>query len=386
MNKLQRSDVGSLLNDIAQSLDISDNLFEEAERKYRAVGSWLGDENSPLATYSPEIYPQGSFRLGTVIKPLNDADDYDIDVVFELTLAKEKITQHGLKNLVGDRLKANEVYRRMLDDEGRRCWTLQYADGAKFHLDILPAIPDLNFQAVLQEKGLPYTWAGTSIAITDNTLPNYDQIDPGWPRSNPKGYAIWFQRQMIVQYNELRKHLAESLKAEVERVPDYRIKTPLQRCIQLLKRNRDIRFEHDQENKPISIIISTLAAHSYGNEADIVDALINIVDRMPNYISIRDGRFWVQNPVNPLENFADRWQEHSQCEQKLRAWLRELAVALDEVLECDDIDKVSRLLESLFGEKVAMATVLEFKESIFAKGKPTYPVVTIVNPNKPWRF
>lgn len=389
MTKLQRTDFSFLFNEIAQSLDISDSMFEEVEKKYQAVGKWLGEKDSPLSSFSPEIYPQGSFCLGTVIKPLGDNDDYDIDVVFELAISKDKLSQKRLKNLVGDRLKANETYRQMLDDEGRRCWTLKYADSAKFHLDILPAIPNNDYTAILKQQGLSQRWDNTNIAITDKTLPNYDEIDLNWPRSNPKGYAAWFREQMIVQYEFQKKQLAEAFKADIESVPDFRIKTPLQRSVQLLKRHRDIAFKNDQDDqddKPASIIITTLAAQAYNNDADIVDSLINIVDRMPSYITKRGGISWVQNPTDPLENFADRWQERPQREQKFRNWLNEVRADLDEVLRCDDIDRAGKLLEELFGEKVAMATVSKFKESMLAKGKTINPVVTIVNPNKPWRF
>ena len=68
--------------------------------------------------------------------------------------------------------------------EGRRCWTLNYADGAQFHMDILPAIPDIeSFKELLESQGYALsTWADSAIAITDKTLPNYSCIDPDWPR------------------------------------------------------------------------------------------------------------------------------------------------------------------------------------------------------------
>lgn len=386
MINYQRTDISSILNNIAQALDISDSLFEEAERKYKAVGAWLGEDNSPLASYSPEIYPQGSFGLGTVVKPLDDAEDYDLDLAFQLAIAKGQISPYDLKNLVGDRLKANETYRRMLEAEGRRCWTLKYADGARFHLDILPAIPDSDFPVILKSQGLPFSWAGTSIAITDKTWPNYYAITSEWPRSNPRGFTSWFRGRMIVQFNELRKQFAEAMKADVAKVPDYKIKTPLQRCIQLLKRNRDISFAHDPEDWPISIIITTLAANAYNNEPDILGALINIVQRMPDYIMIKDGKVWIQNPVDPLENFADRWQGHPQCERKLRVWLMGLDVALGEIIECNDTETVSRRLETLFGEKITKATIQKYLEMTGARVNPIYPVVTITHPNKPWGY
>ena len=130
---------------------------------------------------------------------------------------------------------------------------------------------------------------------------------------------------MLIQYDELRKRLLmEAVKAQIEKVPVYRIKTPLQRCIQLLKRHRDIVFENDPDNRPASIIITTLAANAYDNEADIVDAMIKMIDKMPSFITNRNGVSWVVNPVNPSENFAERWKDHPDREPNFRKWLREV--------------------------------------------------------------
>ena len=392
MIRVQRTDISYLLSAIAQSLDISDSLFKDAEKKYRAVGSWLGEGNSPLATFSPEIYPQGSFLLGTVTKPLSDKDEYDIDVVFKLAVSKGKISQKDLKQLVGDRLKANEIYLRMLGEEGRRCWRLQYADSAQFHLDILLAIPDDDFSIVLKSQGVPSYWADTSIDITDKTMPNYDRISSDWLRCNPKGFAAWFQNRMLIQFNELRKRLLmEAVKAEIEKVPVYRIKTPLQRCIQLLKRHRDIVFENDLDNKPASIIITTLAANAYDNEADLVDAMIKMIDRMPSFITNRNGVFWVVNPVNPSENFAERWKDYPDREPNFRKWLRVVKADFINVLTCNDTDTASKTLIPIFGERVSRSVITKFEESYKAKGisnitvlQKAPPVVTITNPNKPW--
>jgi hypothetical protein len=384
MKNFQRSDISSILNDIAQALDISDTLFEEATEKYKAVGAWLGEGNSPLAAYSPDIYPQGSFNLGTVVKPKDDSDDYDLDIVFQLVIAKDQISPYDLKKIIGDRLKSNEMYKRMLDPEGRRCWTLQYAEGAHFHMDILPAIPDLGFPIVLKSQGFPIGWSETSLAITDKTWPNYYVVNPDWPRSNPRGFANWFRGRMLVKFNELRKQYAEAMKADIEKVPDYKIKTPLQRCIQLLKRNRDLSFLQEQEDRPISVIITTLAANAYSNEADVLSALLGIIQRMPNFILRKDGKAWIQNPVDPLENFADRWEENLQCERKLRLWLIDLKTALDEVADGTDLDTQSRQLEALFGERIAKTTIEKYRATKREEGSTKCPFVPISNPNKPW--
>lgn len=393
MNRILRPEIGYLLNEIAQSLDISDTLFEDAERKYRAVGSWLGEGDSQLAKFTPEIYPQGSFLLGTVIKPLSDEDEYDIDLVFRLLILKGQISQKELKNLVGDRLKASEVYKHMLDEEGKRCWTIKYAESAQFHMDILPAIPDELYSSILQKEGIPVNFASTSINITDKTLENYSSISTDWPRSNPKGFAAWFQSRMLIQYSELYKRVyGEAYKAEIEKVPNYRIKTPLQRCIQLLKRHRDINFMNDQDNKPASILITTLAANSYENEADIIDAMVNIIDRMPSFLVKRNGVAWVPNPIDPTENFADRWVDNPNRERNFMYWLQKVKSDFNRILTCYDLDSARKILIPIFGERVSNSSIAKLEEKSQSEApfynsvlQKTPPIVNITNPPKPWK-
>ena len=74
------------------------------------------------------------------------------------------------------------------------------------------------------------------------------------------------------------RHREVVAQAEIEDVKRRKIKTPLQRVVQLLKRHRDIMFKDDQSgNKPISIIITTIAASLYNEEDNIYDAMKNIL-------------------------------------------------------------------------------------------------------------
>ena len=371
------------LESIAETLDISDSHYQQAVQRYKSIGEWLERQESKIALYSPEIYPQGSFLLGIVTRPIFDTDEYDIDLVCELNLQKDKITQKGLKNLVGYEIKsyacANNINSPV--KEGKRCWTLSYTDGAKFHMDILPAIPDADtLKLLIESRGYsPSIWSDSAIAITDNTLPNYNWIDSAWPCSNPKGYAAWFRSRMEIAFNARRKFLAESMQARVEDVPEYKVKTPLQRAIQILKRHRDIMFVNDQENKPISIIITTLAAHAYNNESDLLDALQNLVKDMPRYIRSINGVTWIPNPVNPLENFADKWQEHPQREQNFYRWLQRVQQDLDKTLKLADIPRVAESLKPCLGGRV----VNEALRSLPEPQNSYTPLDLRVTPTKP---
>ena len=105
--------------------------------------------------FDPAIYVQGSFRLGTAIRPINDAEEYDVDSVCKLKkLAKNDLSQFELKQLLGHEIKACHDAKGMTKPvrEGRRCWILEYADGAQFHMDVLPALPNGAEQRFLLEK------------------------------------------------------------------------------------------------------------------------------------------------------------------------------------------------------------------------------------------
>ena len=176
-------------------------------------------------------------------------------------------------------------------------------------------------------------------------------------------------------------------KAQVDNVPIYERKTPLQRVVQLLKRHRDQMFKDDPEVKPISIVITTLAARAYQGESDIADALSNVLLKMGDYVNQDKPR--VPNPVDPAEDFADRWSmpkySHLQLERNFRNWLRQARVDFSQITSSNDTTMITKQVKS------KMSVDLNSSELGRALGLST-PAITIatpkkheiVNPAKPW--
>ncbi|MCG9124886.1 nucleotidyltransferase [Laribacter hongkongensis] len=313
------------LERLAAELDVPPSRYEEAKRRYKSVGEWLGREESTLKDLDPEVYVQGSFRLGVPIRPVNEDEHYDVDLVCELTAADKQRSQRQLKELLGHEMKLYAKAHGMKEvGESRRCWTLEYADGAQFHLDALPAIPDGEGQRrVLAARGLSNSWTETAIAITDNEHPLYDVVDDAWPHSNPKGYTNWFRSRMRIVFEARRGAMALEAKAAVEDIPSYRVKTPLQQAVQILKRHRDLMFANDQANKPISVILTTLAGMAYQNEATVGQALDSILRQMDSFIGVdAEGFSVILNPTDPAENFADRWRQYPKRRENFYQWLQ----------------------------------------------------------------
>ncbi len=319
-------DIDSELNDLARSLDIPDYLSEEAVSRYDDVAEWLSQEGSVLREWAPSIYPQGSFRLGTMVRPLGPDGEFDIDLVCRLNVAKERTTQANLKRSVGGRLQESGEFGRILEEQ-RRCWTLNYP--GEFHLDVLPAIPDVE-------------GADESILLTDKELRL-------WQHSSPIGYANWFFERMRQVLFEAREALAKSAGVSVEEIPEWRVRTPLQRSVQLLKRHRDASFESGDDRRPVSIIVTTLAAKAYEGEANIERALRNLVARMPRHVAHRNGKWWVENPANPQENFADKWNEKPERREAFLAWLGKLEREIESARLEKSAEVGSRRLRESFG-------------------------------------
>lgn len=323
---LRRDDyLDSILREAAESLDLTPTQHERLVNSYRSVGEWLDAPDSPLRPYRPVIYVQGSGALGTLTKPLG-RDEFDIDATCVMTIP-DGIKQAQLKNLVGDRLRAHQVYRGMLEEKSR-CWRLNYA-GA-FHLDIIPAKPRF-----------PHT-EQTPILITDRELIL-------WLLSDPKGYIAWFR---------LRKETARlpltnrGIEAKVEPAPAQDTpaeKGPLPIAIQMMKRHRDVMFRR-REDAPISIILTTLAAHAYQRERTIMGTLRNVLVRMPAYIDYSSGSARIANPTIQEENFADKWRAHPEREAAFYEWNRAAISNLDALQGAKGITQVRAALVPFLGE------------------------------------
>lgn len=359
LSQEQKQQFSEILEELGQTLDISKGQYETAVRSYMAVGNQLSKEGSSLAPYKPEILPQGSFLLGTMIQPVNENDDLDIDLVCKLTGKQPSWTQYNLKQKVGDQLKENEVYRKMLKKEGRRCWTLEYSDSANYHMDILPSIVDSGYQTILEMAFSSNDLTDLNelaIRITDKNRDDYffENNHKVWLKCNPFGYGKWFSVQASL---DLAKGI--TLSESIKPVPQYqKDKLPLQRVVQILKRHRDLMFNGD-EDKPISIIITTLAARAYQKETSILEALLNVIERMHLFILEKfdqeSGKMikWIGNPVNAEENFADKWKEAPKKQMNFYKWLEAVKADVRNALNQKDngLHSVMESLKSPFGEK-----------------------------------
>jgi hypothetical protein len=314
--------VNTLLQTIVKSIEIPRSYYEKAVARHRSLGEWLCRPESMVGAFAPVVVPQGSFRYGTVVRPLLATHKYDLDNVTTLQIAKTQMSQKELKNLYGAEIKAYAIAHKMTDpvEERNRCWRLFYADEFSFHVDALPCVPeDRQVMEAIVKTGVPASLATLAVAITDRRHPQYGQISQALFSSNPRGFAAWFEEcARSWALPRLRDLVKSNLYASVEDVPAHEFKTPLQQAIQILKRHRDVMFRNTPAMAPISMIITNLAAHAYSGESDLYAALVNIVNKIPQFV--RSERPRIPNPANPAEDYADKWSLDPKLERSFWQW------------------------------------------------------------------
>lgn len=329
-----KQNIDKMLRRIADEIEISQTEHERAVKSYNAVGTFL-DNNIPQ--YNIRVIPQGSFRLGTVIKPITDKDEYDIDLV---AIVDNKFTDaEDLKNIVGDALKESDRYSEKLK-EGKRCWTIEYAESSNYHMDILPAMKSDTYMTTKE----------LTMTHREDENSNYE-----FRLTNPEAYYDWFVERMEEEKKKLTEEYAIRNKLEIVDVPEYEIKTTLQIAIEIIKRYRDIKFQQNLDIKPISIILTTLMARIYTGKENVYELIEKFSKEYIMYLEKdENGDILIKNPVNENENFADKWLQYPDRKEAFFKFMTELNVDLvtNKILLEGNIREQATSYKKLFGENM----------------------------------
>ena len=344
--------IEEILERVAQKLDISDKLFQAACEEYDLLWKWIDRRiKEEEKDYEVEIYHQGSFALETVIKPITDEDDYDLDILCEM---KEDygFDAHFLKcDVVKGWLENYREIRKI--EEKRRGWHIEYKQMPHFHMDVIPSVNG--------------TGENTPIRITDRDKQSnaYRYI-----LSNPYGYRCWFQEKCKAQgerIGTIRKSSVILEEIDVEPLKYQRIFVPLRRSVQLLKRHRDIMFENrqDKDDKPVSIIITTLVGECCSNCNSIFETLTCFSERAYKFLedNKQNGSYYVRNPRYSGENFADKWNEKTTKVQAFYSWLKQVREDFnEETLESMNRPEIFKTIKRLFGENIGTIVINEMSD------------------------
>ncbi|MEK6154587.1 nucleotidyltransferase [Flavobacteriaceae bacterium 3-367] len=324
----RNTQLDDLLARMAEEIQLDDTRKERMESAYRAIESLLNEDIGFFKDTLFEIYPQGSVRIGTTVKPTGK-NEFDLDIVVHIVMDWVEYSPQFIYNQLKRVLQNSDRYRDKVELKNR-CIRLNYA--GDFHMDILPGCQETNFD---QSK----------LVVPDRKLGD-------WTSSNPRGYGNWF----IDKSNQVKMSLLEKAYA-MENLPadEFSKKKPLQRAVQLIKMYRDEYFNDNKEMATSSIILTTIAGEFYDGEESIFEAIDNIVSRTKqslSSLSLNRNRLKVLNPVNSDEDFSDKWEEDK--EPELYEYFKKFVAHLDSqwqnLKEDNGVLEEAIILKGLFGE------------------------------------
>jgi SMODS domain-containing protein len=328
-----------MLFDVCDNLQLSPTQHQKAEDRYHAIAKVISAANSPFSRWDSNLYPQGSMRLRTTVKPIDTP--HDLDLVCEFDVSHELVNPMALLDHMFKLFSDHGVYGGMVKRKNR-CVRIEYKD--EFWLDILPACRD-------DHNG------GTCVQVPDRDRRS-------WKPSNPVAYAVWFKnssRRIIVKFSDSRRELIIA-EATVEPLPALQVteeKTMLQLVVQLLKRWRDVHYANS-EYPPISIVLTTLAADLYSGEQSISTALLEVLNGIVARLDAAHAqgrRLQVPNPVHPMEDFSERWDACPGAYLAFNDGIRKFATAWREV--CSTHGNPGRLAKGVFGRVIDEAILRE---------------------------
>ena len=335
-----------------EGLDISPTMYKNATEKYKAVGTYLQDQGLTC-----DIFPQGSFSLGTVVRPYRESKevDYDLDFICCLSEQKERTTARYVKNIVKDTLCKSEIYKEKIQDtEWDKCWTLKYAEvnGIGFNIDIVPGVSESD-EIVQSMVIVAYLKKMRNLRL--QLLIKEIKIIYGL-RDQPRAYKNWFEsiNRPFLEYDRQNKRRvlfekSRTVYNSIEEIPEGLERSSLQRVIQILKHHRDVYYcrIRKEDLKPTSAIITTICAEiAYGkdpslNVFELLQTIANDFEiyfrnqtlteeefsrqyETKNTIRKSNGKWYIMNPVNPKDNLADSWNDNPEKAELFFKWVRQI--------------------------------------------------------------
>jgi hypothetical protein len=352
-----------LLAETAIRIELPPSLHGLAVDRYETIRNYIEREGSPLAGGVRIFYPQGSMAIRATIRSRKREEGFDIDIVAELilpvTMAPSAVLDLLFAAINGER--GSRYYGKV--ERNTRCVTVHYEDG--MHLDITPSVlideRDPRHSVIFHAKAEEPASAHRRLEM------------------NSYGFGEWFKARTpidlsFVEAYAKKAYALDSMRAdaEFEPVPAHSRedggKSATVVAMQLLKRNRNIKYARRAGRMPPSVMIASFAGETAVPGNSIAGALDAITVHMLDTLSAAQAKGQlvdVRNPRCPADRFTDRWPENLTAQaiyiEDLKLFRNQFAAVMSDELSLPEKHK---LLGLMFGEGPAAAVIDDFAKRI----------------------
>ncbi len=286
---------------LRDEVNINPSRLDRLHTSVRAVSGYLKDN---MKGYQ-KSEPQGSLALQTIIRPVDDNDEYDADIQVVMNPNPDWQPRDYIK-AVYDTLKENKTYADKLRLK-TRCVTVDYA--GDFHLDVVPRITVNGKHYIL------------------------NRVDNKRERTDGNGYRNWFSDKNRITGGNLKK------------------------VVRLLKYLRD----HKNNYTARSILLTTLAGMMIRKSdkgtkgvSTVSDTLVTVLTRMDDYLQKHPKMPEIKNPVLPSETFNRHWDQRKYA--NFRDKVHSHALRAKRARSESSSGKAIKVWQELFGDNFGRGT------------------------------
>lgn len=343
-----------MLAAVAIKIELPPSMHALLPERKAAIEKHLERDGSPLRGKVRLFYQQGSVAIGATIRAKFRFEGFDIDIIVELTTPG--MTPWQALELLYQAMRGEPGSRyHDMTERQTRCVTVHYADG--MHLDLSPAelVSELDPRRSYIYHSKPEETRSKDRKVLTNSFGFVEEYNASCP------VDLSFQQEYARRALRADRGLIAMQKdADSLPVPAHSSvvggKSAVTVALQLLKRNRNIRWATRDGRMPASVMLSCLtlevaeAGRTIGQNLQIIAS--HILDRLLQAKSV--GRLiHVENPRCAGDVFTDRWPENHGAQDAMiadmRLFLRQLETLLDDRRSLRDRRGV---LKAMFGEGI----------------------------------
>lgn len=349
-----------LLADVAIRIQLPPSSYQLATDRVAKLAAWLDRPDSALKDGVSLVYPQGSMAINATIGSCLDRDEFDIDTIAQLIPRPGRSPQQALDQLYFAIKGVKGSRYHDMAHRNTRCITVIYAD---MHVDLTPAelIPggEPRLSAIFHHR--PEEPASPGHRVIANPFGFAEWFNEVTPRS--ASFEAFFEAQSMTMDGAFFAKDA-AVEDVPEQTPAYR-KPPAVVALQLIKRFRNVRYESRRGRRPPSVMLARLIAESGSSSGNPFDELLFQARKLEGYFSAHQRSNTLIRVVNPRcseDVFTDRWPTSLDEQQMFLTDLVYLKSQLQQLEQGADLEKISTVFSTLFGETVSRSVITKFAD------------------------